>query len=187
MIQLGDIGVKLPVCCMCGDSGLPDELYSCRLCLFRSQHRYCSNQYPIADGAYEVCNWCLIPAKEGSSDSTKKAAGNNSLDSNPSHYKTPESGQDDDGRSKRLRKSTVLGLDLRNGADRNGNGKGRVKKADEARRTNTRKRIITRGALEEKLRMMKSDKAANRRDIIVRRPVFRNKVRRYKLLHEVSC
>lgn len=28
------------VCCMCGDHGLPRELYRCDLCRIRTQHRY---------------------------------------------------------------------------------------------------------------------------------------------------
>lgn len=50
----------------------------------------------------------------------------------------------------------------------------------------TRKRIITNGALEEKLRRTKSEVISNNNRVIVRKPVFRNKVRRYKLLDEVS-
>ncbi|KAI4321113.1 hypothetical protein MLD38_034533 [Melastoma candidum] len=182
MVQSGDIDTR-PECCMCGDSGLPHELYRCRVCLFRSQHRYCSNQYPRADdGTYQVCNWCLIPAREGSSDPMKKAAGNNSSNSISSRYKTPKSIQDDDGHNKRLRKGTISGLDSRNGPDCHSNGNGRVKKACKAQATTPRKQIITRGTMEEKLRGMKPE-TENRRG----RPVFRNKVRRYKLLHEVSC
>ncbi|KAG0533509.1 hypothetical protein BDA96_04G199100 [Sorghum bicolor] len=46
------------VCCMCGDQGLPDELFQCAVCLQRLQHRYCSDQYPRM-AAYSTCNWCL--------------------------------------------------------------------------------------------------------------------------------
>ena len=52
----------------------------------------------------------------------------------------------------------------------------------------TRKRIITNGALEEKLRRTRSEniiKSSNN-NIGVTKQVFRNKVRRYKLLDEVS-
>ncbi|MCL7035729.1 hypothetical protein MKW94_028895 [Papaver nudicaule] len=45
-------------CCMCGDYGLANQLFRCNLCVFRSQHRYCSNLYPKAE-TYELCNWCL--------------------------------------------------------------------------------------------------------------------------------
>ncbi|PAN38415.1 hypothetical protein PAHAL_7G170500 [Panicum hallii] len=46
------------VCCMCGDRGLPGELFRCRRCRARLQHRYCSDLYPRA-AAYRRCNWCL--------------------------------------------------------------------------------------------------------------------------------
>ncbi|KAL9234690.1 hypothetical protein vseg_009529 [Gypsophila vaccaria] len=46
-------------CCMCGDHGLSHELFRCKVCHFRSQHRYCSNLYPKA-ATYRACNWCLI-------------------------------------------------------------------------------------------------------------------------------
>lgn len=46
------------VCCMCGDRGLPGELFRCRCCRSRLQHRYCSDLYPRA-AAYRRCNWCL--------------------------------------------------------------------------------------------------------------------------------
>ncbi|CAN6252010.1 unnamed protein product [Urochloa humidicola] len=48
------------VCCMCGDRGLPQELFRCNICRLRLQHRYCSNQYPRMPGPYRSCNWCLI-------------------------------------------------------------------------------------------------------------------------------
>ncbi|KAK8931294.1 hypothetical protein KSP39_PZI016684 [Platanthera zijinensis] len=46
------------VCCMCGDRGLPTELFRCKICLFRSQHKYCSDLYPKEE-TYKACNWCL--------------------------------------------------------------------------------------------------------------------------------
>ncbi|KAL6650806.1 hypothetical protein ACP70R_009731 [Stipagrostis hirtigluma subsp. patula] len=53
------------VCCMCGDHGLPRELFRCRSCRVRVQHRYCSDLYPRA-AAYRRCNWCLRdPAESG--------------------------------------------------------------------------------------------------------------------------
>ncbi|WVZ74949.1 hypothetical protein U9M48_023062 [Paspalum notatum var. saurae] len=47
------------VCCMCGDHGLPHELFQCNLCGHRTQHRHCSDLYPRAAGPYRSCNWCL--------------------------------------------------------------------------------------------------------------------------------
>ncbi|KAG9450777.1 hypothetical protein H6P81_010742 [Aristolochia fimbriata] len=54
----GDESPTTLECCMCGDHGLSDELFRCKSCHFRSQHRYCSNLYPKAD-SYGYCNWCL--------------------------------------------------------------------------------------------------------------------------------
>ncbi|CAH9067105.1 unnamed protein product [Cuscuta epithymum] len=55
-------------CCMCGDKGLPFELFRCKSCLFRSQHRYCSNLYPKAE-SYRQCNWCLRDQKDDDNSS----------------------------------------------------------------------------------------------------------------------
>ncbi|AQK71903.1 uncharacterized protein LOC100275081 [Zea mays] len=54
----GRASAAAAVCCMCGDQGLPGELFQCALCLRRLQHRYCSAEYPRT-AAYSVCNWCL--------------------------------------------------------------------------------------------------------------------------------
>ncbi|KAJ4732983.1 zinc ion-binding protein [Rhynchospora pubera] len=51
-------GAQLVVCCMCGDHGLQDELFRCKTCLFRSQHTYCSDLY-LKTESYRACNWCL--------------------------------------------------------------------------------------------------------------------------------
>ncbi|XP_008645849.1 uncharacterized protein [Zea mays] len=60
-------GSAAAVCCMCGDHGLPLELYRCDLCRIRTQHRYCSDLYPAAAaaGPYRSCNWCL---RQGGAD-----------------------------------------------------------------------------------------------------------------------
>ncbi|CAL9075563.1 Zinc finger protein [Musa troglodytarum] len=58
------------VCCMCGDRGLMQELFRCKLCLLRSQHRYCSDFYPKAE-SYRTCNWCL--REEGERSLPKEA------------------------------------------------------------------------------------------------------------------
>ncbi|XP_020244666.1 uncharacterized protein LOC109822821 isoform X2 [Asparagus officinalis] len=43
------------VCCMCGDHGLPQELFRCKICHFRSQH----NDLYLKVDTYRACNWCL--------------------------------------------------------------------------------------------------------------------------------
>ncbi|PWZ44542.1 hypothetical protein Zm00014a_033497 [Zea mays] len=56
-------GEGAAVCCMCGDRGLADELFRCRCCRARLQHRYCSHLYP-RPAAYrqQLCSWCLRAA-----------------------------------------------------------------------------------------------------------------------------
>ncbi|CAD6260707.1 unnamed protein product [Miscanthus lutarioriparius] len=62
------------VCCMCGDHGLAGELFRCRCCRARLQHRYCSDLYPRA-AAYRRCNWCLrAPAPSDQQDGRAAAA-----------------------------------------------------------------------------------------------------------------
>ncbi|KAJ8551151.1 hypothetical protein K7X08_000521 [Anisodus acutangulus] len=63
-------------CCMCGDYGLSSELFKCKICQFRSQHRYCSNLYPKAE-SYRICNWCLSP-KEISGEKTQNSSNSSS-------------------------------------------------------------------------------------------------------------
>ncbi|KAJ8465611.1 hypothetical protein OPV22_028163 [Ensete ventricosum] len=58
------------VCCMCGDHGLAQELFRCKVCLVRCQHKYCSNLYPKAQ-SYGACNWCL--REEGAKSLAKEA------------------------------------------------------------------------------------------------------------------
>ncbi|XP_062217423.1 uncharacterized protein LOC133917556 isoform X2 [Phragmites australis] len=65
-------GAAATVCCMCGDHGLPRELFRCDLCRLRLQHRYCSDLYPRA-AAYRSCNWCLREERGGGDDSLVKA------------------------------------------------------------------------------------------------------------------
>ncbi|KAF5195362.1 Ubiquitin carboxyl-terminal hydrolase, partial [Thalictrum thalictroides] len=57
-------------CCMCGDYGLLNQLFQCKVCLFRSQHRYCSNLYPKNNESFRVCNWCLKKEKENTEGTT---------------------------------------------------------------------------------------------------------------------
>ncbi|OEL29210.1 hypothetical protein BAE44_0009775 [Dichanthelium oligosanthes] len=58
------------VCCMCGDHGLPQELFWCNLCRLRLQHRYCSDLYPRVPGPYRSCNWCLSRENGGGGGSS---------------------------------------------------------------------------------------------------------------------
>ncbi|XP_008812965.1 uncharacterized protein LOC103723726 [Phoenix dactylifera] len=74
------------VCCMCGDHGLPQELFRCKICLVRSQHKYCSDLY-LKTETYRACNWCLrdegvksLPQESSTQDhnnSTSSSSGSN--------------------------------------------------------------------------------------------------------------
>ncbi|WOL00449.1 hypothetical protein Cni_G09162 [Canna indica] len=63
-----------PVCCMCGDQGLSEELFRCKACLVRFQHKYCSNLFPRAE-TYRACNWCLSEGDISLSSSSSSDAG----------------------------------------------------------------------------------------------------------------
>ncbi|XP_022752798.1 uncharacterized protein LOC111301433 [Durio zibethinus] len=166
-------------CCMCGDCGLTHELFQCKVCQFRSQHRYCSNMYPKAE-SYKVCNWCLNQKEDSkeksqnSSNSSASCKGNNNDD------------------SKNKKKGDNHGAAGLKGSQRNNNLKPQPiknpiknpKSAEKLPPSTIRKRIITHARLEEKLRRLKSEEISN--SALITRHVFRNKVRRYKLLDEVS-
>lgn len=70
-------------CCMCGDRGLSQELFRCKVCLTRSQHKYCSNLYPKLV-SYGACNWCLKEEEEARNNSTTKEAASCSISVNRS-------------------------------------------------------------------------------------------------------
>jgi hypothetical protein len=81
------------VCCMCGDHGLPQELFRCKSCRARLQHSYCSNLYP-RDTAYRSCNWCLVrlppapgagAAGHAAASSTKRKAATTASDEERHH------------------------------------------------------------------------------------------------------
>ncbi|KAK8572400.1 hypothetical protein V6N12_028455 [Hibiscus sabdariffa] len=145
---------------MCGDSGITPELFRCKICHFRSQHRYCSNLYPKS-ASYKVCNWCL------------KEKSQNSLNSSASCKGTIGEDDDDDYESKK-----------------NGDNNHR---AGIQRNSNDFKQVIEnpikKPTLEEKLsprRKRKRQEKQGSKNGVITRHVFRNKVRRYKLLEEVS-
>jgi hypothetical protein len=66
-------GEGAAVCCMCGDRGLADELFRCRCCRARLQHRYCSHLYP-RPAAYrqQLCSWCLRAAAAANKPEEKR-------------------------------------------------------------------------------------------------------------------
>ncbi|CAK7347223.1 unnamed protein product [Dovyalis caffra] len=162
-------------CCMCGDCGLPYELFQCNVCQFRSQHRYCSNLYPKAE-SYQVCNWCLShETKEKSQNSSNSSSSNknNSEDDSKSSRNNKKKDGDNQGGLLRNHRGT-LQLQINSPIK---------KQRSPERSPSTRRRLITNGKLEEKLRRTRSEEISNNG---ITRQVFRNKVRRYKLLDEVS-
>ncbi|GAV66809.1 hypothetical protein CFOL_v3_10319 [Cephalotus follicularis] len=156
-------------CCMCGDCGLSNQLFKCKVCHFRSQHSYCSNRYPKAE-SYGVCNWCLSDTKEKSQkssnsyeDGCKSKRKNINSDYHSNYPRTQEG---------------TFQLQLNSPIKK-------PRSPDKSSSPSTRKRInITdHGASEEKIRRTKSEEIANSKII---KHVFKNKVKRYKLLDEVS-
>ncbi|KAH7679720.1 Zinc finger RING/FYVE/PHD-type protein [Dioscorea alata] len=65
--------VAVAECCMCGDYGLPSELFHCKVCLSRYQHKYCSDLY-LKSEAYHTCNWCLREASSSSKNNTTSSS-----------------------------------------------------------------------------------------------------------------
>ncbi|KAH9690496.1 hypothetical protein KPL70_015817 [Citrus sinensis] len=199
-------------CCMCGDYGVSNELFRCKVCQFRSQHRYCSNLYPKAE-SYQVCNWCLSQRDEkdksqnsSNSSSSNKINGREGDDSKnvknkkKNHDSSNNNNNNNNNRVLLMKSQRSINLKLQQP-----NNKPIEKQRSPERlpppptpTPRTRKRIITNGALEEKnlIKRKKSEEMANNNNnnnsnsnntvTPVRRPFFRNKVRRYKLLDEVS-
>lgn len=148
-----------------------------------------------------ICNWCLIQ-KEEITDKSPKSSNSSSSFKNIINANVI----DDDTKIKKFKSAAITNTNNNNntvnaplpqtqfaaGAGRKGL---QIKKqrSPEARSpaaaavspatAAARKRIVTNGALEERLRRTKSEDMGNRNGII--RHGFRNKVRRYKLLDEV--
>ncbi|KAH0453429.1 hypothetical protein IEQ34_017753 [Dendrobium chrysotoxum] len=144
------------VCCMCGDLGLPEQLFRCKSCIFRSQHKYCSELYPKAE-AYSNCNWCLREARG------KSIAGEPLSDGSSS---SSSSGEALLMASKLQRGVPLLHLTIKP-----------VKKLKLAAEG-----LPPASKSEEK---EKSSMVLTGSGRVIRQP-FRGKVRRYKLLEEVS-
>ncbi|GAB2232255.1 hypothetical protein Droror1_Dr00011287 [Drosera rotundifolia] len=171
-------------CCMCGDYGLANELFRCKVCQFRSQHRYCSNLYPKAE-TYRVCNWCLIEA----SDAQTKASNSSNSSSSPA-------GGEDDPRHPTHGKSRKKSSGCSNNSQHYDSGatikkqkspEGSPSGASLGRRTTVSVAGKGGNGAKEEDRDSKSDEMANGSVTNgVMRQVFRGKVRRYKLLDEVS-
>ncbi|KAK1287957.1 hypothetical protein QJS10_CPB19g01542 [Acorus calamus] len=169
-------------CCMCGDHGLSIELFRCKICLFRSQHRYCSNLYPKVD-SYRVCNWCLrddggkaVIVQSTTTTTTKtplSKEGSNSP-SSPSSLNTNSTSSGTSSPKLQQRGSIPLSLNKPIKKQRS---------PDRPPTTTNKKIVVVTGCVEESVRRMRSDEVFNAERP---KPAFRGKVRRYKLLEEVS-
>lgn len=155
---------------MCGDYGLSYELFRCKLCQFRSQHRYCSNLYPKAE-SYRVCNWCLNQKDDPAGD---KAQNSSNSSSSPKSNSTNE-----EHHHHGVVKLKKAPLQIK-----------KQKSPEQSPKSSSRKRInvtMASESMEERLRRTKSEELLNGSGAGTTKPVLiRNKVRRYKLLDEVS-
>lgn len=181
-------------CCMCGDHGFREQLFRCKVCHFRSQHRYCSNLYPTAE-SYRVCNWCLI--QNAGSDLDHKIHAHLSKYSPSSSSSHKVSGSADSGEGKTNSGSGgPKGQRIR--GEQPAHHSTPVKKtrspATEERSRSVqetwRKRVGPNGCSDEEkgVRRTRSEEVSNKAagaGVSQKQMVFRNKVRRYKLLDEV--
>ncbi|XP_020585128.1 uncharacterized protein LOC110027855 [Phalaenopsis equestris] len=159
MGSTGGTGLATPpppppvVCCMCGDPGLPVELFRCKVCHFRSQHKYCSDLYPKAE-TYKACNWCLR-----------------------------------EERGKALARELATAIDSSAGPSGNGNGSlgwklQRGASPLQLSKPVKKQRVPERGTTASAEKMRTDQELSPGAGRV--RQTFRGKVRRYKLLEEVS-
>ncbi|PKA55419.1 hypothetical protein AXF42_Ash006621 [Apostasia shenzhenica] len=150
------------VCCMCGDRGMPEELFRCKACLFRSQHKYCSDLYPKAE-AYKACNWCL---REGMGRSMACETAATMMITASDSSCSPSSGMGGGGR---------FGAKVQRVAPATLRMNKPVKK----------QRVISERASQSSAEKLRREKLSPAPPGKIRQK-FRGKVRRYKLLEEVS-
>ncbi|KAJ4965755.1 hypothetical protein NE237_017604 [Protea cynaroides] len=167
-------------CCMCGDYGLSNELFRCKICLFRFQHRYCSDLYPKVE-SYRVCNWCL---KRKGRQIMDRAHNSFSLSSAVNNSDKREEVEEEE-KSKNRRNDGIVGVKAQRGSLKLNLQSPTKKQRSPEQSSAARKRIIASGCLEDTLRRTKSEEIPKTGSGIIKQ-VFRGKVRRYKLLDEVS-
>lgn len=147
--------------------------------------RYCSNLYPKAE-SYGLCNWCLTVEK-----------GEEAQNSSNSSSSCRNSGEENDAAAKTRKKFGGGNIRMGGSCLRVKNAPPKLQVKNHPVVVNKQKSVspessppslaaakgvagaAARGGIEEKLRRTKSDSG-------IVRHVFRNKVRRYKLLDEVS-
>ncbi|KAH9626493.1 hypothetical protein KSS87_020195 [Heliosperma pusillum] len=182
-------------CCMCGDHGLSNELFRCKICHFRSQHRYCSNLYPKAE-SYRVCNWCLIEKDDNNNHnhncnriatiSTTRVISNNHHVDGPgpksmkliSPIKKPMMTSTEAQSPSSRKRITAVNFQVK-------------VKDDRLRRTKSSQELVSNNNNNKNnnnnnnFSNSSSSRSSSGGPIVIKH-VFRNKVRRYKLLDEVS-
>ncbi|KAL4558988.1 hypothetical protein LXL04_031118 [Taraxacum kok-saghyz] len=184
--------IRLPIsseCCMCGDYGLSQELFRCKICKFRSQHKYCSNQYPKAE-SYKACNWCLTQKHDsGNSSNSSSSCRNNSGDDHVFKKKRNPTDTIGHGGLRERRRASAIQLPSTAPIKKLQGSSGE----EESPASTGRKRVGGVVPDEKHHAVLRKSKSANHISIgggggggIKTRQVFRNKVRRYKLLDEVS-
>lgn len=155
--------ILLFVCCY-----LIQLFFCCFFWIIRFR-RYCSNLYPKAD-SYRVCNWCLNQ-KDDTPEKTQNSSNSSSSNKN---------NEENDGKIKKKKIGSGSHAKAQRGSMQLPvNGPIKKQKSPE-RSPTTRKRIIASGCMEERLTRTNSEGSG------ITKHVFRNKVRRYKLLDEVS-
>ncbi|CAN6232147.1 unnamed protein product [Urochloa humidicola] len=165
------------VCCMCGDRGLPDELFRCNICRLRLQHRYCSNQYPTVLGPYRSCNWCLIREDGGGGGrSPVKAPAAAGATRRPK-----DDSRDDDDRDQEDERASGGGC-TRSVFSPDPEKPVKKKKPEPKHKNNRDDRAVRRPVVKTAAKKRKEAHAG-----AGSKTRFRVKVRRYKLLAEVIC
>ncbi|GAA0140541.1 hypothetical protein LIER_42622 [Lithospermum erythrorhizon] len=190
--KISEREIQSPECCMCGDHGLTFELFGCKVCKNKSQHRYCSIEYPKAD-SYEICNWCLSQKNDNKFDNKAHNSNSSSFSPKMEDDQTKIKGRRCGGGDDRMQNSPKgeknKGLATMKLKLINNKAIKKLKSTSPPRPPVSRKRIDVEGSdVKEKLRRTRSEGALQRSNsTIIRKHVFKNKVRRYKLLDEVSC
>ncbi|KAK9930330.1 hypothetical protein M0R45_027369 [Rubus argutus] len=163
-------------CCMCGDFGFSYELFQCKACQFRSQHRYCSNLYPNAE-SYRICNWCLTQKEE-----TKEKSQNSSNSSSSCKKDQDHLHHNHDTKINKIKKNSPKTSHDHHPYGSGLRGSMKLQPSERGSSQMERRRRLRR--LEDTIRGDINIKRISNHGIT--RQVFRNKVRRYKLLDEVS-
>lgn len=173
-------------CCMCGDMGFSDEIFQCKACLHRFQHKYCSCLYPKTD-SYQTCDWCLRSHREANRKSLHRCTDEKKsfLIGHDQHAikKQKSTG----GVERPSTTGNIKGVNVQcySASARGQIGNERIHKQGAAEG-----RCVRRGTV---MMSCKEDLGSNQQQVQIPsskpstpRPLVRGKVRRYKLLEEVS-